>query len=200
MAFVTLQGLARFWANIKQRLEGSANADLANVSAAAFAQKMREAELEAMYVAESTDGVAYTVTVPGVTELKHGMRIVIVPSRNSSSTTITLDVNGLGAHGIRLPLSFNNVASTMPKQATYYSVGKPLHLWYDESYARGQWKVFGKNKTSAQDLYGTVPIESGGTGANTAEDALETLGAASQVYVDEQFAALAARIAALESK
>lgn len=199
MALVTLGGLARFWANIKQRLEGSANADLANVSNAAFAQKMREAELEAIYTAESTDGIAYAVTVPGVTELKHGMHIVISPSRNSASTSITLDVNGLGAKYVRLPLSFNNVAATMPKQNTYYSVGKPLHLWYDESYAHGQWKVFGKNKTSAQDLYGTVPIESGGTGANTAEDALEALGAVSQIDYDAKVAELEARIAALES-
>lgn len=198
MAFVTLAGLARFWANIKQRLEGSANADLANVSAAAFAQKMREAELEAMYNAESTDGVAYTVTVPGVTELKHGMRIWIIPSRNSASTTPTLNVNGLGAHGMRLPLSFNNVASSMPKLATYFSAGKPMMLWYDESYAHGQWKVFGKNRTSAQDLYGTVPIESGGTGATTAEDALETLGAVSLIEYTEKIAELEARLAALE--
>lgn len=198
MAFVNLAGLTRFWENIKQRLEGSANADLANVSAAAFAQKMREAELAAIYTAESTDGVAYTVTVPGVTELKHGMRIVISPSRNSASTTPTLNVNGLGAHGMRLPLSFNNVASTMPKLATYFSAGKPMMLWYDESYAHGQWKVFGKNRTSAQDLYGTVPIEGGGTGATTAEAALEALGAVSQLEYDEKIAALEARLAALE--
>lgn len=198
MAFVNLAGLARFWENIKQRIEGSANADLSNVSNAAFAQKMREAEVEAIYTAESTDGVAYTVTVPGVTELVHGMRIWIIPSRNSSSTTPTLNVNGLGAHGMRLPLSFNNVASTMPKLATYFSAGKPMMLWYDESYAHGQWKVFGKNRTSAQDLYGTVPIEGGGTGATTAEAALEALGAVSQLEYDEKIAALEARIAALE--
>ena len=198
MALITLERLARFWENVKQRLEGSASADLANVSNAAFAQKMREAELEAMYIAESTDGIAYTATVPGVTELKHGMHIVILPSRNSASTSITLDVNGLGAKYVRLPLSFNNVAASMPKMATYYSVGKPLHLWYDESYAHGQWKVFGKNRTSAQDLYGTVPVESGGTGATTAEDALETLGAVSLIEYNEKIAALEARIAALE--
>lgn len=200
MALVTVAGLMRFWQNLKQRLEGSASADLANVSAAAFAQKMREAELEAIYPAESTDGVAYTVTIPGVTELKHGMRITILPSRNSSHTAPTLDVNGLGAHGIRVPLSFNNVASSMPKMPTYYSAGKPLMLWYDESYAHGQWKVFGKQRSSAQDLYGTVPVDGGGTGATTAEDALENLGAASLVYVDEQLAALAARITALENQ
>lgn len=199
MALVSLEGLARFYANLKQRFESSASADLANVSNAAFAQKMREAEVEAIYTAESTDGIAYTVTVPGVTELKHGMHIVISPSRNSASTSITLDVNGLGAKYVRLPLSFNNVAATMPKMATYYSVGKPLHLWYDESYAHGQWKVFGKNRTSAQDLYGTVPVESGGTGANTAEDALEALGAVSLIEYSEKIAELEARIAALEA-
>lgn len=199
MALVSLEGLRRFWANILQRIEGQASADLANVSNSAFAQKMREAEVEAIYTAESTDGIAYTVNVPGVTELKHGMRITISPSRNSASTTPTLNVNGLGAHGMRLPLSFNNVASSMPKLATYYSAGKPMTLWYDESYAHGQWKVFGKNRTSAQDLYGTVPVESGGTGATTAEDALETLGAVSLIEYTEKIAALEARIAALEN-
>lgn len=200
MALVDLACLSRFWENAKRWFDGRASADLSNVSNAAFAQKMREAELEAIYTAESTDGIAYTVTVPGVTELKHGMRLTIMPSRNSASTAPTLDVNGLGAKHLRLPLSFNNVAATMPKLATYYSAGKPLVVWYDESYAHGQWKVFGKNRTSAQDLYGTTPIESGGTGATTAEDALETLGAASQTYVDEQLAALAARITALENQ
>lgn len=200
MAFVNLEGLARFWENIKQRLDGSANADLANVSNAAFAQKMREAEVEAIYTAESTDGIAYTVTVPGMTELVHGMRIVISPSRNSASTAITLDVNGLGAKYVRLPLSFNNVAASMPRLATFYSAGKPLLLMYDASYAHGMWKAVEKNRVSAQDLYGTVPIESGGTGATTAEDALETLGAVSMIEYTEKIAALEARLAALEGQ
>lgn len=199
MAFVNLEGLARFWENIKQRLDGSANADLANVSNAAFAQKMREAEVEAIYTAESTDGIAYTVTVPGMTELVHGMRIMISPSRNSSSTSITLDVNGLGAKYVRLPLSFNNVAASMPRLTTFYSAGKPLLLMYDASYAHGQWKAVEKPRVSAQDLYGSVPIESGGTGANTAEAALEALGAVSQIEYDEKIAALEARLSALES-
>ena len=198
MGLINTSLLARFWEKVKQHLDNGASNDLSNVSAATFAQKMREAELAAIYTAESTDGIAYTVTVPGVTELKHGMRIVISPSRNSASTSITLDVNGLGAKYVRLPLSFNNVAATMPKQATYYSVGKPLVLWYDESYAHGQWKVFGKNKTSAQDLYGTVPIASGGTGATTAEDALEMLGAVSLLEYGEKISELEGRIASLE--
>lgn len=190
MAFIDLAGLRRFWNNLKRLLDDKASADLSNVSAAAFAQKMREAEVEAIYTAESTDGIAYTVTVPGVTELKHGMRIFISPSRNSASTAPTLNVNGLGAHGMRLPLSFNNVAATMPRLATFFSAGKPLLLMYDASYGNGQWKAVEKPRVSAQDLYGSTPIESGGTGADTAAEALENLGAASKAYVDEQIAAL----------
>lgn len=200
MALIDLAGLNRFWQNILQHFEGQASADLSNVSNAAFAQKMREAEVEAIYTAESSDGIAYTVTVPGVTELVHGMRIVISPSRNSASTAPTLDVNGLGAKYVRLPLSFNNVAASMPKLATFYSAGKPLLLMYDASYAHGMWKAVEKNRVSAQDLYGTVPVEGGGTGATTAEAALEALGAVSQIEYDEKIAALEARLAALEAQ
>lgn len=190
MALIDLAGLRRFFDNLKTLLDGKASADLSNVSNAAFAQKMREAEQEAIYTAESTDGIAYTVTVPGATELKHGMRIMISPSRNSASTAITLDVNGLGAKYVRLPLSFNNVAASMPRLATFYSAGKPMLLMYDATYAQGQWKAVEKPRVSAQDLYGSTPIESGGTGAATAEAALENLGAASKAYVDEQIATL----------
>lgn len=200
MALINLEGLTRFWAHAKQRLEGMASADLTNVSNTALAQKMRDADVEAIYTAESSDGVAYTATIPGVTELKHGMRITISPARNSASTAPTLDVNGLGAHGIRLPLSFNNTATATPRLATFYSAGKPLLLMYDANYAHGQWKAMEKPRVSAQDLYGTVPVESGGTGATTAESALEALGAVSQTEYDEKIAALEARIAALESK
>lgn len=140
--------------------------------------------------------MSYTVTIPGITELKHGMRITISPARNSASASPTLNVNRLGAHGIRLPLTFNNVASATPSLATFYSAGKPLLLMYDATYAGGVWKAMEKPRVSAQDLYGVTPIESGGTGSDNAADALTNLGAASKESLD----ALVARVAALESK
>ena len=41
MAFITLEGLARFWQNAKNRME-------------------------AIYPANSTDGIAYTATIPEI--------------------------------------------------------------------------------------------------------------------------------------
>jgi hypothetical protein len=129
--------------------------------------------------ATSTDGVAYTATVDGMTELKNGMLLTIVPNMTSTSASITLNVNGLGAKMIRLPLSFNNVAMSMPKLDTYYTENRPITVQYDAYYLAGDgiWKTVGKQKTSAQDLYGSVPVESGGTGAETAAGARSNIGA-----------------------
>lgn len=133
--------------------------------------------------APSADGIAYTCTVPGVTELHNGMILTIIPEVNSASTAVTLNVNGLGAKMLRLPLSFNNAAMSIPRLATYFTAGRPITIQYDANYTTGgAWKTLGKQRTSAQDLYGTVPIESGGTGAETAEDARENLGAAAEVH------------------
>lgn len=128
--------------------------------------------------AYSSDGIAYTATVPDVTSLENGMLLTIVPDVVSASTAITLNINNLGAKMVRLPLSFNNAAMTTPKLATYFTADRPLTLQYDAYYLSGDgiWKTYGKQRTSAQDLYGTVPIEGGGTGAETAEAARTALG------------------------
>lgn len=137
--------------------------------------------------ATSEDGITYSATVNGLTELTNGLIITIVPEINSASTAVKLNVNNLGEKMVRLPLSFNNAAMSAPRLETYYAAGRPLTIQYDANYTTGgAWKTLGKQRTSAQDLYGRVPIESGGTGAETAEEArnnlgitLENLGAAS---------------------
>ncbi len=129
--------------------------------------------------AASEDGVVYTATVDGVTELYNGLIITIIPEVTSASTAIKLNVNGLGEKMVRLPLSFNSAAMTTPRLETYFSEGRPISLQFDANYIAGDgaWKTFGKQRASAQDLYGTVPIESGGTGADTPEAARAALGA-----------------------
>ena len=169
--------------NITAASIGAASGDLSNVDNATFASKAAASGAGGIPVvaATSADGVAYAATVPAVTQLTNGMLITIVPNITSASKTITLNVNGLGDKMVRLPLSFNNAAMTTPKLETYFTEGRPITLQYDANYLAGDgiWKTFGKQRSSAQDLYGTVPIEGGGTDADNAADALKNLGVTS---------------------
>lgn len=122
-------------------------------------------------MASSTDGVEYVATVTGITELYVGLELTIIPDKTSTSTDVTLNVNNLGAKNIKQPLSFNTTATTTPKLDSFFVINTPIKLCYDGA----RWRT-AIQKTSAQDLYGTVPIESGGTGATTAKEARDALG------------------------
>ena len=136
--------------------------------------------------ATSSDGETYSATVPGITELYSGLEVIIIPQVESTSETITLDLNGLGAKNVRLPLSSNTATLVMPEQPDYYTAGRPVKLRYDATWLnnKGAWVVAERQRTSGNDLYGSVPIENGGTGADNAADALKNLGAASAEYLD----------------
>lgn len=113
--------------------------------------------------ATSSDGVAYSATVPGVTELYAGLEITIIPKVVSASTAITLDVNGLGAKFVRLPLSTNTAILVQPSQESFFVDNRPVKLIYDDKYAsKGSWVVVGRQRPSGNDLYGSVPVQCGG--------------------------------------
>ena len=136
--------------------------------------------------AASSDGVAYSATVPGVVELYSGLEITIIPQKESTSETITLDVNGLGAKNVRLPLSSNTTTLVMPAQPNYYTAGRPLKLRYDAMWLnKGAWVVAERQRTSGNDLYGSVTVENGGTGADNAEEARENLEVAQAIKSNE---------------
>ena len=111
--------------------------------------------------ATSNDGVAYSATAPGVTELYTGLEITIIPQVESTSETITLDVNGLGAKSVRLPLSSNTTTLVMPAQPDYYTSGRPVKLRYDATWLnnKGAWVAAERQRTSGSDLYGSVITE-----------------------------------------
>lgn len=115
--------------------------------------------------ATSTDGIAYTATLDGITELFDGLKITIIPDKNSASTAVTLDLNGLGAKKVRITLPFNSSNSgTMPKLPTWMGAGSPLTLTYHSKFQT--WKTE-LQMASGSDIYGKVPIQSGGTYANS---------------------------------
>lgn len=129
--------------------------------------------------ATSGDGVAYSATAPGVTELYAGLEVTIVPNRESATTAITLDINGLGAKFVRLPVSTNTAMLAQPVSETYFVENRPVRLMYDPTYAgKGSWVVVGRQYQSATDLYGSVPVQKGGLfidGNTTNEDKAEAL-------------------------
>lgn len=126
--------------------------------------------------ATSTDGVSYTATVPYLTELYSGLEITIIPNMTSTSVNATLNINGLGAKSIRLPLGVNTSATVAANLPTFLGKDRPVKLLFDNTYLEdGIWKTISTYRTSATDLYGATPIENGGTGADNGVDALANL-------------------------
>lgn len=122
------------------------------------------------------DGSAYIATIEGISELTTGVSFVMIPHVESTSSNPTIDVNGLGAIRIRRGLSTNTSTTTAGASDSWLSAGKPIRITYD-----GLFWIADFPRPSATDLMGTVPIESGGTGATTAADARTNLGAVSMV-------------------
>ena len=167
--------------NVTPEKIGAAKKDLSNVDDELFKQKVQDNCVlgTPTVTATSSDGVAYVATVDNVDSLTNGFEIIIIPNTKSTSTAITLDVNGLGAIPIRRPLSFSTfVATSIDADRTYFlSENTPCRLMYHANYTSGGiWLMADKQKTSAQDLYGVTPVESGGTGSSNAMEAQQELG------------------------
>lgn len=120
-----------------------------------------EAENSGVPIATTAgSGNAYTVQIPGITELYNGLLITIIPHVVSASATPTLNVNGLGAKGIRRHISTGNAGGTSAYTSSWLTASKPVLLEYNGTY----WVAVGKEKPSAADLDGTVAVGKGGTG------------------------------------
>ena len=165
-------------------LNAKADADLANVSVETFTEKVMESGAGLPVVTTTGDGAAYVATIPGVTELKAGLAFIMIPHTVSTTNKPTLNVNGLGAKNLRQPLSLNTGATTTAAIDSWLSEGKPTKVLYDGTL----WKIEAP-RPSATAIYGTVAIENGGTGADTAEEALKNLGAAAADHKHTGYAA-----------
>lgn len=124
-------------------------------------------------VTTTGSGSAYSATIPGITELTAGLSILVEPHTTSSSNAPTLNVNGLGNKQIKRRLSGGTGTIVAVSADTQFYARRAIRLTYD---SLGYWIADDYTKPQASDLYGTVPISSGGTGATTAEAALVKLG------------------------
>ena len=152
----------------------------AGSSSAGGAAKVSESNIG---ITTAGTGSAYTATVPGITALASGVSFIMVPHVVSSSTTPTLNVNSLGAKNIKRRLSSISTSVQSGYSNTWLAKGAPFRVTYDGT----QWIVEGLTKPATADLYGTLSVEKGGTGATTASGALTNLGAAAADHTHDGY-------------
>ncbi len=173
--FLDATGLAYVATKVKAMIStavaSKAEADMSNVEGADFLAKA-QASGAIPIAATAGTGAAYTATVSGITALKAGVAIILVPHTTSTSTAPTLNINSLGAKTIKRRQSNLSSTTTSGNSNNWLYTGKPQFLVYDGSY----WIVMNQDKPSASDMYGILAVEKGGTGASDAATARTNLG------------------------
>lgn len=164
-SYLDHDGLSYLWGKIKALLNGKAESghthNAATTSNAGFMSTDDKKKVDGLSpITTAGDGAAYTATVPHITALTTGVSFVMVAHTVSTSTTATLNVNGLGAKQIRRRLT--NMATSLEAgySASWIASGKPFRVKYDGTY----WVVEDMPKPAAADLYGTLGVGKGGTG------------------------------------
>ena len=138
-----------------------------------------EKKVSRIVAATSNDGISYTATVDGITELYNGMEITIIPNMTSTSKQTTLNINGLGAKSLRVSIGGYNFGNsgTIAALDSWLGENCPVTIQYKAKFDNWQTII---PRPSVTGLYGTVDVKQGGTGATNAEKARENLGAAAK--------------------
>lgn len=121
---------------------GCAAADLSDVSDATFVGKALNNSFSffpTMASLESSDGVTFTATVPGLTSLATFTAELrgIATVYGSTTTTPTLNINGLGAYPMK-PYNGSYLAGGTPSSADWLEQGVPYSMLFNG----GEWLVF----------------------------------------------------------
>ena len=135
-------------------------------------------------VTTSGSDSAYIAAVSNIESLTVVASFIMVPHTVSTRAQVTLNVNSLGAKIIRRGISINTATTVLSDDASWLAANKPILVTYNGTY----W-IANLPRPYATDIYGQVPIASGGTGANTSAAARTNLEVYSKTEVDAAIAA-----------
>lgn len=121
--------------------------------------------------ASSTDGIAYSATVPGITALTAGASFIMIPNKASTSKAPTLNVSGLGAKPIRRRLSSLTTSLQQGYSTNWIALNKPFTVVYDGT----AWVVEGLTKTDGADVYGAVAQATADANGNNIAETYATI-------------------------
>lgn len=121
--------------------------------------------------ASSTDGIAYSATVPGITALTAGASFIMIPNKASTSKAPTLNVNVLGAKPIRRRLSSLTTSLQQGYSTNWIALNKPFTVVYDGT----AWVVEGLTKTDGADVYGAVAQATADANGNNIAETYATI-------------------------
>lgn len=121
--------------------------------------------------ASSTDGIAYSATVLGITALTAGASFIMIPNKASTSKAPTLNVNGLGAKPIRRRLSSLTTSLQQGYSTNWIAINKPFTVVYDGT----AWVVEGLTKTDGADVYGAVAQATADASGNNIAETYATI-------------------------
>lgn len=107
--------------------------------------------------ANSTDGVAYTATVPGIEALSAGYSFIIYPMMTSKSTTCTLAVNSFGAKSLRIRSTGYTATTVAPSANGWLGGGKPVRVTFDGKF----WVADVVADPGSDFTYGTADLTAG---------------------------------------
>lgn len=137
----------------------------------AVAKKADIANGQYAVTVSSSNGVAYTATVPSITNLTTGASFIMIPGRVSASTTPTLNVNGLGPKNIRRRLSNLATGVQTGYSVSWLAANRPFRVTYDGT----QWIVEGQDKPAGSDVYGAVAKAKADEDGNVIADTYATI-------------------------
>lgn len=135
---------------------------------------------ERIVTAHSENGENYTVELPGIAKLYTGLEITIIPDTTSTTTLPKLNINGLGDVHLKRRITGSTSITVQSEGENFLVASQPIRVFYN-----GKVFIADMARPHATDIYGSVPIECGGTGADNAEEARNNLGASATGHTHE---------------